>query len=91
MRARLLPMLATHLPFPQIAGQVFLSRHTVSRRCTRSTGSWAPAHRAGRPSGPASWDPGGLTISFHPIRGTKLTLARGGMVLAASGDTWARR
>jgi LuxR family maltose regulon positive regulatory protein len=29
MRARLLPMLATHLPFPQIAGQMFFSRHTV--------------------------------------------------------------
>jgi LuxR family transcriptional regulator, maltose regulon positive regulatory protein len=26
---RLLPMLATHLTFPEIAGEMFLSRHTV--------------------------------------------------------------
>jgi LuxR family maltose regulon positive regulatory protein len=26
---RLLPMLSTHLSFPEIAGQMFLSRHTV--------------------------------------------------------------
>ena len=26
---RLLPLLVTHLPFPEIAGELFLSRHTV--------------------------------------------------------------
>jgi len=26
---RLLPMLATHLPLPEIAGEMFLSRHTI--------------------------------------------------------------
>ena len=26
---RLLPMLSTHLSFPEIAGEMFLSRHTV--------------------------------------------------------------
>jgi LuxR family maltose regulon positive regulatory protein len=26
---RLLPMLATHLPFPEIAEEMFLSRHTI--------------------------------------------------------------
>ena len=31
---RLLPMLATHLPFPEIAQKLFLSRHTVKSQAT---------------------------------------------------------
>ena len=28
-RARLLPLLSTHLSFPEIAGELFLSLHTI--------------------------------------------------------------
>ncbi len=55
---RVLPMLATHLSFPEIAAQMFLSRRTPSsRRPCRSTGNWRllpppgghPVPRAGAP------------------------------------------
>ena len=52
---RLLPMLATHLSFPEIAAELFLSRTPSSRRRCRSTGSWAPPHAARRSPGPVSW------------------------------------
>src|SRR5204863_9167503 len=31
---RLLPMLATHLPFPEIGEELFLSRHTIKSQAT---------------------------------------------------------
>ena len=31
---RLLPMLSTHLTFPEIAGELFLSRHTIKAQAS---------------------------------------------------------
>ena len=52
---RLLPMLSTHLSFPEIAGELFLSRTPSSRRLSRSTASCVPHHAARRSPGPVSW------------------------------------
>ena len=50
---RLLPLLATHLSFPEIAAELFLSpQHRQVAGDTRSTGSWAPPHAARRSPGP---------------------------------------
>ena len=51
---RLLPMLSTHLSFPEIAAELFLSGNTIKSQAIRSTGSWAPSCAARRSSGPAS-------------------------------------
>jgi LuxR family maltose regulon positive regulatory protein len=50
---RLLPLLPTHLSFPEIATELFLSRNTIRR--TRSTASSAPPPAARPSTGPASW------------------------------------
>lgn len=46
---RLLPLLPTHLSFPEIADRLCLSRHTIRRRRSRSTAS-STCHRAAKPS-----------------------------------------
>jgi DNA-binding NarL/FixJ family response regulator len=51
---RLLPLLSTHLSFPEIAGELFLSRHTIKTGRTRSTASWAPPPAARPLPGPVS-------------------------------------
>ena len=50
---RLLPMLATHLTFPQIAATMSLSPNTIKSRRTRSTGNWASPRAPRRSPGPA--------------------------------------
>jgi LuxR family transcriptional regulator, maltose regulon positive regulatory protein len=67
---RLLPLLSTHLSFPQIAEEMFLSRHTVKSEamsiyrklgaCSRSQ-AVARAYELGLPEGEFP--------VFHPIRG----------------------
>ena len=47
----LLPMLATHLSFPDIAGELSLSRHTIKSPPCRCTGSWGPSPAARRSPG----------------------------------------
>ena len=61
---RLLPLLSTHLSFPEIAAQIFLSPTPSSRRRTRSTGSWAPPPAARRSPGPVSWGSWRVAIRF---------------------------
>ena len=44
---RILPLLATHLSYPEIATELFLSKHTIkSQAHTRCTASWEPPHAA---------------------------------------------
>ena len=43
---RLPPMLATHLSFPEIAGELFLSRHPIKSPPCRCTVSWGPVSRS---------------------------------------------
>ena len=45
---RLPPMLATHLSFPEIAGELFLSRHPIKSPPCRCAGSWGPSPAARR-------------------------------------------
>ena len=45
---RLLPRLPTHLPLPEIAAKMFLSRTPSGRRPSRYTGSWEPPAAAMR-------------------------------------------
>jgi hypothetical protein len=55
---RLLPMLCTHLSFPEIAAEMFLSVAPSSRRRSRSTASWPPLPRWRHPlamTSPPRW------------------------------------
>jgi hypothetical protein len=52
---RLLPMLATHLSFPEIAAEMFLSLTPSGRRRCRSTGPWGPPHGTRSSRGLVSW------------------------------------
>jgi hypothetical protein len=81
---RLLPMLATHLTFPQIAATMSLSPNTitVSRRRTRSTGNWAPPRaeavaRSRQRAGPeACWLVFGYRRPWLCSEGTKIAMGR---------------
>ena len=53
---RLLPLLSTHLSFPEIGEELFLSRNTIKSQAYRSTASWAPPPAARRSPRRASWD-----------------------------------
>jgi DNA-binding CsgD family transcriptional regulator len=52
---RLLPVLATRLSLPQIAEEMFLSRHTSKSQAYSLTASWAPPRGAKRSPVPANW------------------------------------
>jgi YceI-like domain len=78
---RLLPLLSTHLTFPQIGGEMFLSASRLSRRRCRSTASWGPAHAARQSPGPVSsgsWRDDHPVL--HPIGAMELAPARDGLV-----------
>ena len=88
---RLLPLLSTHLSFPQIAGEMFLSRHTIKSQAMSIYRSWAPppaAKPSPSPVSSASWRDDYPV--FHPIGGMELAQARRGLVPTAGGDTQAR-
>ena len=52
---RLLPMLSTHLSFPEIAEEMFLSRHTVKAEAMSIYRKLGVSHEARQSAGPASW------------------------------------
>ena len=52
---RLLPMLSTHLSFPEIAVEMFLSHHTVKAEAMSISRRLGPPHEARPSAGPASW------------------------------------
>ena len=69
---RLLPLLATHLSFPEIAGELFLSRNTIKSQAISiyhklDATSRSQAVARSRELGA----PGGVTGTvFHPLGGT---------------------
>jgi hypothetical protein len=87
-----MPPLSTHLSFPEIGEQMFLSRFTVKSQATsiyRQAG--ASTRNQGRQSpGPVS---SGCRRDdfpvFHPIGTMELAPARDGLVPTASGGTQA--
>ena len=52
---RLLPMLSTHLRFPEIAGEMFLSRHTIRSQANSLYRKLGASSRTRRSPWPASW------------------------------------
>ena len=52
---RVLPLLATHLSFPEIADQLFLSPNTVKSQAMSIYGSWRHPHAARRSPIPVNW------------------------------------
>jgi LuxR family maltose regulon positive regulatory protein len=52
---RLLPVLSTHLSFPEIAAEMFLSHHTVKAEAMSISRKLGPPHKARPSAGPASW------------------------------------
>jgi hypothetical protein len=52
---RLLPLLSTHLSFPEIAGNCSCPATRSSRRRTRSTASWVSPHAARQSRALLSW------------------------------------
>ena len=84
---RLLPMLATHLSFPQIAAEMFLSPHTVKSEAIsiyRKLGVSSRAQAVAR-SRELGLLPG-LRPVFHPIEGIALAPASGGMMLSGEAE-----
>lgn len=51
---RVLPMLATHLSFPEIGAEMFLSPHTVKSQAMSIYRKLGPPHATRQSSGPAS-------------------------------------
>ena len=69
---RLLPMLASHLSFPQIAAELFLSRHTVKSEAIsiyRKLGVCSRAQAVARSGEPTRELLPGDDRSFIPSRG----------------------
>ena len=67
---RLLPLLSTHLSFPEIAGELFLSRNTIKSQANsiyRKLGRLLP-QPGGRPV-PRAGAPGGVTGRFSRHQG----------------------
>jgi DNA-binding CsgD family transcriptional regulator len=66
---RLLPTLASHLSFPQIAAEMFLSRHTVKSEAISTYRKLKISSRARRSPGPATWAPAGVTAGLSSRQG----------------------
>jgi DNA-binding CsgD family transcriptional regulator len=79
---RLLPLLSTHLSFPEIAGEMFLSRNTIKSQAISIYRKLGAPPAARRSPGPVSWGSWrGDDPVFHPVGGMTLAPAPGGMVL----------
>ena len=87
---RLLPMLSTHLSFPEIAEELFLSRqhHQVAGELALPQAGRLLTQPGGHP-GPRAGAPGGLTIRLSPHQGDgNSPRARGGMVLGERAEAY---
>jgi LuxR family transcriptional regulator, maltose regulon positive regulatory protein len=73
---RLLPLLATHLSFPEIAAELYLSRNTVKSHTNsiyRKLGTSSRSQAVSRLRDLGLLEASGA--SFHPIRALELTPA----------------
>jgi DNA-binding CsgD family transcriptional regulator len=87
----LLPLLSTHLSFPEIAADLFLSRHTIKSQANSIYRKLGASARSQAVTRAVNWDCWTADGQFHPIGRMERAPPPDGMGPTASGGTWARR